>query len=233
MRITINGLHLNGNDISIVNGGNVFGGEPKKIDEHKTTSANNISRIVVNCDCANVQMKVANTNSVNTHFYGQVTTDGTIHFDVSTSGSEIRVTVKLTGSSIDSDLHLDISIPERMFEIIDVKSQNGNIVISKGVSSSKLKLKSTNGTVKSYALFKDIKATSMNGNTKVYVYAHSDVELDVSSMNGNATVELHNIACCNLSTSSMNGSVRNRFHATTGYTAVGEVSSMNGNVRIN
>ena len=52
-------------------------------------------------------------------------------------------------------------------------------------------------------------------------------------MNGNAIVELHNIARCNLSTSSMNVTVRNRFHATTGYTADGEVSSMNGNVRVN
>lgn len=238
MGITINGIHFNGNNVTIVNGrvvsgGSFFVGEPEKIDEQKSTSANSISRIVVNCDCANVQMKVANTNSVNAHFFGQVTTDGTTKFDVSTSGSEIRITVKLTGNSINSDLHLHIDIPARMFETIDVKSENGNIIISEGVSSRKLKLKSTNGNVESYAIFEDIKAKSMNGNTEVYVYANSDVELDVSSMNGNAIVELHNIAYCNLSTSSMNGSVRNRFHATTGYTADGEVSSMNGNVRVN
>ena len=238
MGITINGIHFNGNNVTIVNGrvvsgGSFFGGEPKKIDEQKSTSANSVSRIVVNCDCANVQMKVANTNSVNAHFFGQVTTDGTTKFDVSTSGSEIKITVKLTGNSINSDLHLHIDIPARMFETIDVKSENGNIIISEGVRSRKLKLKSTNGNVESYAVFEDIKAKSMNGNTEVCVYANSDVDLDVSSMNGNAIVELHNIARCNLSTSSMNGSVRNRFHATTGYTADGEVSSMNGNVRVN
>ncbi len=238
MGITINGCHINGNNVTIVNGrivsgGNFFGGEPKKINEKKSASANSISRITVNCDCANVQMNVANTNSVDAHFFGQVTTDGTTEFDVSTFGSEVKITVKLTGNSMNSDLNLLINIPARMFEMITVKSENGNIIISEGVTTKKLKLKSTNGNVESSAIFEDIKANSMNGNAEVYVNANSDVELDVSSMNGNAIVELHNISRCNLSTSSMNGSVRNRFHASTGYVADGEVSSMNGNVRVN
>ena len=238
MGITINRIHFNVNNVTIINGriigcGSFFGSKPKKIDEQKSTSANSISRITVKCDCANVQIKVANTNSVNAHFFGQVTTDGTTKFDVSTSGSEIRITVKLTGNSINSDLHLHIDIPARMFETIDVKNGNGNIIISKGVRSRMLKLKSTTGNVESYAVFEDIKAKTINGNTEVCVNANSDVELDVFSMNGNAIVKLHNIACCNISTSSMNGSVQNRFHATIGYTANGEVFSMNGNVQVN
>ena len=111
--------------------------------------------------------------------------------------------------------------------------QNGDIIISEGVSVRKLNLKSANGNVKSNATFEVITANSKNGNTKVFVNAISDVELDVSSKNGNAIVELHNISCCNLSTSSMNGSVHNCFHATTGHnTANGEVSSKNGDVKI-
>lgn len=237
MNITISGCHYNGNNVTIVNGqivsgGNIFGGESKKIDEKKSTSANSISRITVNCDCADVQMNVANTNTIEAHFFGQVTTDGTTKFDVSTFDREVKITVKLTGNSMNSNLHLHIDIPARMFETIDVKSENGNIIISEGVSVKRLKLKSTNGNVESNAVFENIKANSMNGNTEVYVNANSDVELDVSSLNGNAIVELHNISRCNLSTSSMNGSVRNRFHATTGYTADGEVSSMNGDVKV-
>lgn len=100
MGITINRFHFNGNNVTIINGRIIgcvsfFGGKPKKIDEQKSTSANSISRIAVKCDCANVQIKVANTNSVNAHFFGQVTTDGTTKFDVSTSGNEIRITVNM------------------------------------------------------------------------------------------------------------------------------------------
>lgn len=237
MGITINGCHFNGNNVTIIGGliiggGNFSNGDPKEIDEKKSTSANGISRITVNSDCVNVQVNVADTNTIDAHLLGQVTTDGTTEFDISTFGSEVKITVNLTGISMNSNLHLYINIPAIMFDTINVKSQNGNIIIFEGVTVRKLKLKSTNGNVKSNAVFEVIKASSMNGNTKVYVNANSDVELDVSSMNGNAIVELHNISCCNLSTSSMNGSVHNCFQATTGYTAGGEVSSMNGTVKL-
>lgn len=207
MGITINGGHFNGNSVIIngliVGGGNFFDGDSKSIDEKKSTSANGISRITVNSNCVNVQMNVADTNTIDAHLFGHVTTDGTTEFDAT------------------------------MFDTIDVTSKNGDIIISEGVSVRKLNLKSANGNVKSNATFEVITANSKNGNTKVFVNAISDVELDVSSKNGNAIVELHNISCCNLSTSSMNGSVHNCFHATTGHnTANGEVSSKNGDVKL-
>ena len=175
-------------------------------------------------------MNISNTNTINAHFFGHATTDGTTKFDVSTFGNEVKITAKLTGNSM--NLRLDIDIPTRMFEKIDVKSENGNINIFEGIRVKRLNLKSTNGNVESNAVFEDINANSMNGNTEVYLNANSDVKLDVSSMNGNSIVKLRNISRCNLSTSSMNGSVRNHFHPTTGYIAGGRVSSMNGNVRV-
>lgn len=237
MGITINGGHFNGNCVIIngliVGGGNFFDGDPKSIDEKKSTIANGISRITVNSNCVNVHMNIADTNTIDAHLFGHVTTDGTTEFDISTFGTEVKITVNLTGISINSNLRLYIDIPATMFDTIDVTSKNGDIIISEGVSVRKLNLKSANGNITSNATFEVITASSKNGNTKVSVNAISDVELDVSSKNGNAIVELHNISCCNLSTSSMNGSVHNCFHATTGHnTANGEVSSKNGDVKL-
>ena len=81
MGITINGGHFNGNSVIIngliVGGGNFFDGDPKSIDEKKSTSENGISRITVNSNCVNVQMNVADTNTIDAHLFGHVTTDGT------------------------------------------------------------------------------------------------------------------------------------------------------------
>lgn len=238
MGITINGCHFSGNSICIVNGKVVSGGnspfgEPKKYDERKNVSADGIDRITVDCDCADVKMEVKNTSIVEAHFFGSVCTNGKLEFDVSRSGSEIRITVKLKGNTINSSLELHISIPAKMFKMISAKSQNGDVVICEDVCTRKLKVKSENGNLEATGYFEELTAKTMNGNAEVVVNAKTNVELDVSSMNGNVSVELHNIAHCSLSTSSMNGSVRNRYNlSTNGYIATGELSTMNGNVKV-
>lgn len=236
MGITINGRHYSGNNICIVNGRIVSGsdalGEPKKYDEEKSVNTNGIDRIAVKCDCADVFINVTNTDCVKARFVGEVTTDGELKFYVAKIGNEIKVTAELNGSTMNNNLNLFVDIPTRILKKLSVKSLNGDITIHEDVTARRLKIKSTNGNVVSYASFEEITATTMNGNVTVYVNAKNDVEMEVSSMNGNASVKLQNIARCNLSTSSMNGSVKNRFQPAIGYVANGEVSSMNGNVKV-
>ena len=78
---TIYGNKVIGNNNTIsINGQNCLEGENKKVDVKKTTNANNISRITVNCDLADVQINAVDTNNITTHFFWQLTTDGSIHF---------------------------------------------------------------------------------------------------------------------------------------------------------
>ena len=145
MSITVNGKVVN-----VKNFFNriFFNGEPKRIDEKKSISANNISRISVTSDYADVQLNVTNSNNINAHFFGNVTTTGTSKFDVSAFGNEVKITAKLTGHSMDSNLHLNLDIPAKVFETIEVKSKYGNIAFSKDLRVKKLFLKSTKGTFK-------------------------------------------------------------------------------------
>ncbi len=117
---TIYGNKVIGNNNTIsINGQNCLEGENKKVDVKKTTNANNISRITVNCDLADVQINAVDTNNITTHFFGQVTTDGSIHFDVSVIGNEVKIVETITGSYVTSDLlFLHIDIPSRMLDSI-------------------------------------------------------------------------------------------------------------------
>ena len=229
---------FHGNNVIIVNGkvissGNFSDANSKKIEEQKSVNAIGISRIDVDCDFGDIQMNVSDTDSVSAHLYGEVITEGSLKFDVSSSADLIKIKAKFTGSQICGTLKLQIDIPTKMFEEIHANSESGRITISKGVKSERFNLKTMNGMIESYATFKELKALTMNGREKINVDANSDVYLDVSTMNGRIEIKLHNISNCQLSASSMNGTVkRSCQRAIDGFTAYGKVSTMNGRVSI-
>ena len=211
---------FHGNNVIIVNGkvissGNFSDASSKKIDEQKSVNAIGISRIDVDCDFGDIQMNVSDTDSVSAHLYGEVITEGSLKFDVSSSADLIKIKVEFTGSQISGTLKLQIDIPTKMFEEIHANSGDGRITISKGVKSERFNLK------------------TMNGSEEIYVDANSDVYLDVSTMNGRIKIKLHNISNCQLSASSMNGTVKRSYRRVIdGFTAYGKVSTMNGKVSI-
>lgn len=223
--------------MTIVNGRVISGGcyssaESKKIDETKRIGSEGISRIKVDSDLADVTIAVGNSTDVEVHYYGEVCTDGQIEFDVTTSGDTINVSTKINSSTFNGNLKLNVFIPQKVFRLISVKCQNGSTEICKNVEAERLKIDSQNGSIESEAIFEEITAKSMNGSIDISISAKSDIEISASSMNGNVTVELENIGSCNISTSSMNGSTKNRYNSTGKYKATGDVSTMNGSVRI-
>lgn len=237
MRITVNGRTINNvGNMTIVNGRIISGGcysaESKKIDENKRVGAEGINRIKVDSGLADVTIAVGSRKDVEVHYYGEVYTDGKLEFDVTTSGDEVYVSAKINGSTFNGSLKLDVLIPQKEFRLISVKCQNGNAELGKNVDAERIKIDSQNGNIESKASFKEITAKSMNGSIDISVSAKSDIEISASSMNGNVSVELENIGFCNIATSSMNGFSRNRHNSTGKYKAAGDVSSMNGNVRV-
>ena len=96
-----------------------------------------------------------------------------------------------------------------------------------------LRIDSQNGRIVSEATFEEITAKSMNGSIDICTRAKNDIEVNASSMNGSVFVELENIGSCNFSTSSMNDALsQSKNHSTGSYKATGEISSMNGDVKI-
>ncbi len=235
MKITMNACTIN-NNMTIVNGrvisGGCFSAEAKKIDETKRVGAEGINRIKVYSDLADVTITAGSRSDVEVHYYGEVCTDGKLEFDVTTSGDEVNVSAKINGSTLNGSLKLDVLIPQKVFRLISVKCQNGSAELCKNVEAERIKLDSQNGSIESEASFEEITANSMNGSIDISISAKSNIEISASSMNGNVSVELENIGFCNISTSSMNGSARNRHNSTGKYKATVDVSSINGNVRV-
>ena len=235
MKITTRTINNVGNMI-IVDGRIISGGcysaEAQKIDETKRVGAEGINRIKVDSGLADVTIAVGNRTDVEVHYYGEVCTDGKLEFDVTTSGDEVNVSAKINGSTFNGSLKLDVLIPQKVFRLISVKCQNGSAELCKNVATERIKIDSQNGSIESEASFEEITAKSMNGSIDISVSAKSDIEISASSMNGSVNVELENIGFCNISTSSLNGSARNRHNSTGKYKATGDVSSMNGNVRV-
>lgn len=225
-------IHTVNNSIIInrVIGGKSFSAETKKIDETRTVLAKGINKIKVDSSLADVTIAVGNRTDVEVHYYGEVCTDGEFKFDVTTFEDEVIVSAKVKGNFFNGRLKLDVLIPQKLFKLISVESQNGRTDIYQNVEAERIKINLQNGRIKSIASFKEIIAKSMNGSIYIMTRAKNDIEISAKSMNGNVSVELENIGFCNISTSSMNGSAKNMHNSIGEYKAIGNVSSMNGNV---
>lgn len=223
MRITMNERSI---------GGGFSFAESKKIDERKSIGTDDISKIKVDSDLANVTVSVGSSNTVEAHYHGEVATDGNIEWSVTKSDSEINVVAKMDANIFKGSLKLDVVIPQKRFRLISVKCQNGTALFHKNVETSRLEVNLQNGNIESEVDFEEVTAQTMNGSIDISISAKSDIEIYASSTNGNVNVELNNIDSCNISTSSMNGSARNRHNSTGKYKATGKLSSMNGNIRI-
>lgn len=230
MRITMNGCNIvNGR---IIGGGLPFA-ESKKINEMKSIRIDKINKIKINSDLADITVSVDNCDTVKAHYHGEVVTDGNIKWSLTKYGDEINIVAKMNANIFNGSLKLDVVIPKKMFRLISVKSKNGTAEFNKNVETSCLKVNLQNGSIESEADFQEITAQTMNGSIDISISAKSDIEISASSINGNVNVELDNVGSCDISTSSMNGSVRKKPHNCTGkYRATGEISTMNGNVRV-
>lgn len=236
MGIFINGTNIgNCNNVVIVNGRIMSGGtssNSQKFDEKKSVRANNVDRITVKCNTANIIITAENTDVIEAHFHGEAVVNNPPTFNISKNGSEVIVMLNIDGGII-GNLTLTVNIPTRTFELLNITSHNGDISVKERVSAKTIRLDTHNGDVESDSNFTKLSAITHNGDVDVYINAKSNVEIEASSHNGDVSVELQNIATNNISTSTNNGNTKNRFHGKNGgYTANGQARSYNGNVTV-
>ncbi|MBQ3408677.1 MAG: DUF4097 family beta strand repeat protein [Clostridia bacterium] len=226
--VVINGRIVSGGWMS---GGGVFG-TPQKFDEKKNVPENDVERITVKSDSANIVVTASNTSIVEAHFSGEAVVDEKPTFNIEKRGCEVIITLDV-GAVAMSNLTLTVNIPTRTFEFLSVTCYNGNVSVKNGVFAKKIRLDTHNGEVDSEGNFCEILATTHNGDVDVYIKAKNNVEIEASSHNGDVSVEMQNVATSSIYASSHNGNVRNRFHAGNGvYAAYGRATSHNGNVTV-
>ena len=235
--ININGKNIFGKSTTIVNGRIIGGGElgkTKKFDETKIEKRRGIKKISVDSDISDVIFSVSDLwEEIKIHFYGQAVIDGDLSFNVCKKGNELQIKSKLSGSSLNGNLKLDITMPKKsFFEKISIKSISGNIYLYKGILPNRVEMVSDSGNLESHAKFTSHYAKTMSGRIYITVDAENDISIDASSVSGNITIELNNIGDVMLSASSMSGRVRNSHKEQEGYIADIDASTMSENVVI-
>lgn len=238
------------NSTSVISSKNA---KSQEFDERKEEDASKIEKIIIDSTIANINVSVSDSSKVEAHFYGHANVDGDIKFDVSVADDELEIVLNFTGTCYNSNLNLDITVPEKKFKTITARSASADITLSEGLLADSLEVDTQSGNLKNNASFTSGFVTTMSGDVKLYIEAEEssslevstmsgDVELHieaegntslkVSTMSGNVTTEFENVGYIALSTSSMSGDVRNKHNSQTGYTAKVDISTMSGDITI-
>ena len=227
----------------------------KEIDEIKKEPSNDVNTVYINSDI-NVKLSACNTNDIIAHLHGSAITDSVFNFSMTRFGEYVQISVKLERTSISCEncgemfissgssfvinqlsigdingLTLDIQIPSKVFKKLSIESKNADIDVDSSVYASDIYINSKNGDVDTSAIFQILNIDCKNGNITVDSEAHCNVGLEVISKNGNVDVNIRNLNNSKVSVDSKNGRCKNKPNLNGVHTAVGYLSSKNGNVK--
>lgn len=121
-------------------------GNSQKFDEEKSLQANDINRITIKCDSADILVTTNDTDTINAHFYGEAITSQKPTLSITKNGREAIVSLSI-GGSITGRLTLSVAIPARTFEFLSASSYNGAIAIKDEVSAKEMALNAYNGGI--------------------------------------------------------------------------------------
>lgn len=166
------------------------------------------------------------------HVYGEGSIDGDINFNISANGRELKISLNMDNESFSGNLHFDVTIPKKIFNLISISSLSAKITLDDQVSAKALKINSSTGSVNSKANAQNYNVTTVSGAIELSINAKQDINANISSTTGAVTAELINISHVDLLASSVFGKVKNYHKGTNGYTASINVSTMSGRITI-
>lgn len=223
-----NVTRVNGRNISIGKTGKV-----QKFDERKLENANNVQKIIIDSNVFDVHVSVSASSNVETRFYGEAEIDGNISFKVENVNRELRITSNFEGICYNSNLRLDIIVPQKTFSSITFNSVSSNITIGEGVSANFIKVDSQFGNVKTNATFTNASISTTSGCIELYANAKEDnISFKISTKNGNVSAKFSSIGYLELFTRSITGNVTNHYSSQSGYHANGFIFTKTGDISI-
>lgn len=224
----------------------------KEFDEIKKEPSNGVNTIYIDSDI-NVKVSACNTNDIIAHLHGSAITDNDFKLLMTRFGEDIQISVKSDETSINygdmfvssgssfvinnlsigdsNGLTLDIQIPRKVLKKLSVESKNADIDVDSSVYANGIYINSKNGNADVSAIFQILNINCKNGNIDIDSEAHCNIGLEVISKNGNVDVTIRNLNTSKVSVDSENGKCKNNPRLTGVYTAVGYITSKNGNVK--
>ena len=233
--ISINGGIFGGTKGRKSTNRNGVGEKKKKIlvfDERKVENPLDIESIRIDLIVGEVNISVSSSSEIETHFYGEVETEGEAKFSVQVANKELKIAFKITDKCYKHNLKLDVVLPKKIFFEISARTLSGNIALGKNVSAYDLNLQTINGNVETDAEFADAYISTNNGNVNVNVAAQENLWVEISTMNGDVVTTFNNVRLIIFYANSMYGKVKNSHNCKNGYLANVEILVMKGDVTI-
>lgn len=200
-----------GNNL-VINNGRIVNGNPaksKRFDEAKSEEAKNVEKITIISTFCDVDVSVSSSSSskIEAHLHGEAILDGNVTLDFSLSNSELKIEVKSTANCFSGKLSLDISIPQKTFDVLCIKSTSADITLNKGVSVDCLKVNTTSGELETYADFNSCLISTISG----YVFLSSNpsrnTNVNISTISGDIDFLVNTYQNINVNISTTSGYV--------------------------
>lgn len=205
----------------------------KVFDEVQKCDADLVDAIEVDAAKIDVKFHQWTSKTITVKFSGEAdVASGDIEFDVYTIANKLFVTIDVKGIVQTSDLKLDIWIPGRVFNTIQLKASTANIEVDDGIAVKYLKVDTFSGDVNVYATYTKASISTNEGNVSVSINAQSRVELQVLTVQGDIEIRLKNIRKVNFRAKSKFGEILNSYKGKYGYIASIKATTKNGNITV-
>lgn len=231
-------IFIHGNGNVIINGRNISShiqrnGEKREFNKIIREKAEYIKSIHLENNCADVNISKTDGSEIVIELVGSgIVTNGNCILEAKVEGDILFITSEIVGEFFESDIHLNILIPNSLHQFI-YNISSGDIKINKEIFIKNIQGCSQSGDFKSYADFEYCKINSMSGNIKLFLDAKNNVSCNLDSMSGDIKIKLNNFRSLYKKISCMNGDIDDCFESSNSlYTANLNISSMSGDIDI-
>lgn len=205
----------------------------KVFDEVQKCDADSVDSIEVDVERIDVRFHQWTSKTITVKFFGEADiSSGDIEFDTYIIQNKLYVTIKVRGIVEVSDLKLDIWLPGRLFEVIQLKASSGNIEIDGGIAVKTLKIDTLSGDVNVNATYIRAIVNTENGNVYASINAQSRVDFQVLTVQGDVKIKLKNVRKVNFRAKSKYGDILNAYRGKYGYIASIKATTKSGNITV-
>ena len=205
----------------------------KVFDEVQKCDADLVDAIEVDVEKIDVRLHQWTSKTITVKFFGEADiSSGDIEFDTYIIQNKLFVSIKVRGIVEVSDLKLDIWLPGRLFEVIQLKTSSGNIEIDGGIAVKTLKIDTLSGDVNVNATYIRAIVNTENGNVYASINAQSRVDFQVLTVQGDVKIKLKNVRKVNFRAKSKYGDILNAYRGKYGYIASIKATTKSGNITV-
>lgn len=191
-----------------INGRDITSEECRKIDERKTISAIDIENILIHTQLTDINIVEADSYVIEVHLYGRTSEQDEISFiNVTASKKELEITLDEYATG---NLTLEVKLPKKTFQKVEVTSRKGNIFICECIATNKLDTETVSGDINVKCTFTHILAITSNGDINVSTRAEKDIiNACIQSKSGDIEAQFKNVGNMELTMQTMSGHAKN------------------------